>query len=183
MRLKPIPTISSPTTSKSPVIQALNHDVFVLAPPWSNCSNYTASIKHMMKQLAEDPRRHHELPPPAHWCACCHLPQSLRRLTRFLRQCLQTTRSGTRTFTSSETKRTGQLVWKGGGGHRGGWGGEGGQRVLHCHVGSTTRQHPRRPAAHEESQRLHWQAPPKACDRPSARRCAQGMHLPLPKCK
>ena len=37
------------------IIQALNHDVFVLAPPWSNCSNYTASIKHMMKQLAEDP--------------------------------------------------------------------------------------------------------------------------------
>jgi hypothetical protein len=37
------------------MIQALDHDVFVLAPPWSNCTNYTASIKYMMKQLADDP--------------------------------------------------------------------------------------------------------------------------------
>ena len=52
------------------IIQALNHDVFVLAPPWNNCSNYTASVKFMMEQLAEDPGvimnspRLHIGPPP-----------------------------------------------------------------------------------------------------------------------
>jgi hypothetical protein len=106
------------------VVQALGHDVFVLAPPWSNCSNYTASIDSMMKQLAEDPgvilkspRLHigtddplmrivverNSLPPSSLCCITCCV------VTRL--QSSPITQSGAPTYTSLGTKATGERGW------------------------------------------------------------------------
>ena len=139
------------------IIQALNHDVFVLA---GTAVEQLLQL-HRQHQAHDEaagrrPRRHHELPPPAHWFACCHLPLSLRRLTRCLRQCVIMMLNSSSThalsaavlanyaewdthvyFFGDEKNRSAALE---GGGHRGGWGGKGGQRVLHCHAGSTTRE-------------------------------------------